>query len=239
MPHPVPCPTIIQTAESILRIESSKWIYHERALAKSLGLSTDQLRSFMHSIGRSGGAPPPYNVAIDLDSGDENMLNLHRMQHGSFSTSENKIHLDEPSLTHTVNGMSNYYQIGRKEARDKRITMNFQKELIRIVIGTHSLLDKYGEEYKNRRQQCWRDWIDGSNPITSALYDRDHLPFIALHYRKFWNVTIPPSIPVMEIPTAVLELVKKEIVDLFVKMFIIPSSALEQFTVLRRSTRNS
>jgi len=96
MPHPVPCPTIIQTAESILRIESSKWIYHERALAKSLGLSADQLRSF----------------------------------------------------------------------------------------------------------------------------------------------TIPPSIPVMEISTAVLELVKKEIVDLFVKMFIIPSSALEQFTVLRRSTRN-
>ena len=161
------------------------------------------------------------------------------MQHGWVSSKDSDVNPDEPSLTHTVNGMSNYYQIGRKEARDKRITMNFQKELIRIVIGTHSLLDKYGEEYKTRRQQLWRDWIDGSNPITSALYDRDHLPFIALHYRKFWNVTIPPSIPVMEISTAVLELVKKEIVDLFVKMFIIPSSALEQFTVLRRSTRNS
>eukprot|EP00986_Skeletonema_menzelii_P016680 scaffold15440_cov101-Skeletonema_menzelii.AAC.2 len=36
-----------------------------------------------------------------------------------------------------------------------------------------------------------------------------------------------------------LELVKKEIVDLFVKMFVIPPSALDQFTQLRRSTRNS
>jgi hypothetical protein len=88
MPHLVPRPTILQTAESILRIERRKWIYHERALANSLG------------------------------------------------------NPEEPSLAHAVTGLSNYYQIGRKDIRDKQITM------IRMVTGTHEALDICGAEYK-------------------------------------------------------------------------------------------
>ena len=104
-----------------------------------------------------------------------------------------------------------------------------------MVTGTHSFLDKYGE-YKSRRQQIWKEWIEGSNNITSALYTSDHLPYIARHFHRLWNVMLPPT---GEIPTAMLELVKKEIVDLFVKMFVIPPSTLDQFTQLRRSRRNS
>ena len=141
MPHLVPRPTILQTAESILRIERSKWIYHERALAKSLGLSIEQLRGFVKSIG-SGGGPPPYDAAIDLNSGDDNDLNLLRMQHGSSSTNQRDGNPEEPSLAHAVTGLSNYYQIGRKDIRDKQITM------IRMVTGTHEALDICGAEYK-------------------------------------------------------------------------------------------
>jgi len=73
MPHLVPRPTILQTAESILRIERSKWIYHERALAKSLGLSIEILRGFVKSIGRDWKWWWPssvYLAVIDLNSGD-------------------------------------------------------------------------------------------------------------------------------------------------------------------------
>lgn len=64
-----PRPTIIQTAESILKIERSKWIYHERALTKRLGMSVDHLRGFIQAAKSGGVAPPPYDTAIDLNSG--------------------------------------------------------------------------------------------------------------------------------------------------------------------------
>mmetsp|Transcript_1254 Transcript_1254/g.2105 ORF Transcript_1254/g.2105 Transcript_1254/m.2105 type:complete len:146 (+) Transcript_1254:341-778(+) len=124
MPHQrqIIRPTILQTAESILRLDSSKWIYHERALAMKLGLSLDQLRGFVQTIGRGGGdVPPPYNNATDFDSGDDNILNLHRMKHGSRSTNNSDDNSnDEPSLTHVSNGMSTYYQTGRKDTFDTR-----------------------------------------------------------------------------------------------------------------------
>jgi len=239
MPHQrqIIRPTILQTAESILRLDSSKWIYHEGALATKLGLSLDQLHSFMQTIVRGGSnVPPPYNIAIDLDSGGDNILNLHRMKHGDRSTSNSDDNSDEePSLTHLATGLSTYYQIGRKDTIDKRINIKTQLDLIKMVTGTHPLLDKFGDEYKSRRQQIWKEWIEGSNNITSALYTSDHLPYIALHFRRLWDVTVPLTENVKEIPTAMLELVKKEIVDLFVKMFV----TLDQFTQLRRSTRNS
>ena len=113
-----PSPTIIQTAESILRIERSKWIYHERALAKRLGLSMDVLRGFMQSIGKSGCAssPPPY-TAIDLDNGNtDNILNLHRMQHGRKSLNNDRDgNTEEPSLDTALSGLSAYYS--RKKRR--------------------------------------------------------------------------------------------------------------------------
>jgi len=237
MPHLVPRPTILQTAESILRIERSKWIYHERALAKSLGLSIEILRGFVKSIGSSGGGPPPYDAAIDLNSGEDNILNLYRLQHGKKMT--HAIDSEEPSLDHAVTGLNTYYQIGRKEIRDKRINIKVQIDLIKMVTGTHAALDQFGGEYKTKRQEIWKDWVEGSNPVLSALYEHDHLPYIVLHYYRYWDVTIPPNTTVTAVSSTVLELVKQEIVDLLVKMFVIPSSAMEQFSVLRRSTRNS
>eukprot|EP00984_Skeletonema_dohrnii_P000951 scaffold313_cov140-Skeletonema_dohrnii-CCMP3373.AAC.2 len=147
MPHLVPRPTILQTAESILRIQRSKWIYHERALAKSLGLSIDILRGFVQSIGReigSGGGPLPCILQqLTSTAATLNILNLHRrMQHGSSSTNQCDGNPEEPSLAHAVTGL-----IGRKEIRDKRITM------IRMVTGTHEALDICGAEYKTNRQQ--------------------------------------------------------------------------------------
>ena len=235
-----PSPTIIQTAESILRIERSKWIYHERALAKRLGLSMDVLRGFMQSIGKSGGASSPPYTAIDLDNGSmDNILNLHRMQHGSRQNNDTDGNTEEPSLDAALRGLSAYYQVGRKDTRDNRVNMNIQKQLIRMVTGTSSDLDKFGEQYKTRRQEIWKQWIEESDTIMTALYNKDHLPYIALHFCRHWDVTIPPNTEARDISNTVLELVKREIVDLFVKMFIIPSSALDQFIVLRRSARTS
>ncbi len=243
MPHPSNIndhPTILQTADSILGLERSKWIYHERALAEKLGLSLGQLRGFVQSVGKGGGnIPPPYNEGVDLDSGgDDNILHLHRMKHGSRSTnnSDDGPDEDKPSLSHVMNGESFYYQVGRKDTRDKRIDINIQKELIRMVTGTHSFLDKFGE-YKTTRQKIWRHWIEDTNDFYSALYTHDHLPYIAKHFHGLWNVEVPTGEEA--ISTATLELVKNEIVDLFVKMYIIPSSALDRITQRRRSTRNS
>jgi len=64
------------------------------------------------------------------------------MQHGSSSTNQRDGNPEEQSLAHAVTGLSNYYQIGRKDIRDKRITM------IRMVTGTHEALDICGAEYK-------------------------------------------------------------------------------------------
>jgi hypothetical protein len=52
-----------------LKIERSKWIYHERALTKRLGMSVDHLRGFIQAVKSGGVAPPPYDTAIDLNSG--------------------------------------------------------------------------------------------------------------------------------------------------------------------------
>ena len=57
-------PTIIQTAESILGLEDSKWIYHERALAEELGLSLGQLRGFVQPVGKGGGDTPPVSSTM-------------------------------------------------------------------------------------------------------------------------------------------------------------------------------
>ena len=135
-------------------------------------------------------------------------------------------------------GASMFYQVGRRDTHDKRINLNMQKEVIRMVTGSHSTLNQFGGGYKMRRQQIWKEWINGSNPALSSLYDIDHLPWIALYYKNLWDVSITTDNP-KEIPSAVLALVKKEIVELFVCMFVILSTSLEQFTVLRRSQRNS
>ena len=76
MPHiHVPNPTVEQTVASIAAIGRSKWIFHERAFAERVGLSIEYLHGFMQCIGGRG--PSPYNAEINLDSGNDNPLNLH------------------------------------------------------------------------------------------------------------------------------------------------------------------
>ena len=113
-----------------------------------------------------------------------------------------------------------------------------------MVTGTHPALQVCEKAYIDRRKQCWTAWVDGhgNGSITATLYSRSHLPYIVVFFKHVWDVDLPSDISMdnaQELSSTVLEEVKNEIVDLLVKMFIIPSSKLEQLRGVRRSSRNS
>lgn len=103
--------------------------------------------------------------------------------------------------------------------------MKIQKDIIKMVTGTHPALQVCEKAYIDRRKQCWTAWVDGhgNGSITATLY-RSHLPYIVVFFKHVWDVDLPSDISMdnaQELSSTVLEEVKNEIVDLLVKMFII------------------
>ena len=69
------------------------------------------------------------------------------------------------------------------------------------------------------------------------IYQTRHLPWIVAKYASFWGVKVDARISPLDIPPSVLELCRREIVELLVASFVLPPSALECVAV-RRSNRH-
>ncbi|KAL7453283.1 hypothetical protein ACHAWC_004950 [Mediolabrus comicus] len=239
-------PTFLPIVQSIIQLGASKgkWIYDERALAAKLGLSMADFRRFIRMVETEGDGPSPYSAKIDLSSSVRNNIGLYRINHGRKSKkSEDDETTDEvkPSLEASSAEGSIYYQHGAsRDAFDRRVTMDLQKELTKMVVGTHPYLGKFGEKYVQERKKTWRAWImnddTAEQKVLANLYISNHLPYITTKYIQLWDIPIATA----ETPTsAELEHVKREIINLMIAMFVIPPTSTSQFTSVRRSTRNS
>ena len=69
------------------------------------------------------------------------------------------------------------------------------------------------------------------------IYQTRHLPWIVAKYASFWGVKVDARISPLDIPPSVLELCRREIVELLVASFVLPASAINRVAV-RRSNRH-
>ena len=108
-----------QIANAILEQSSSKWHVHERRLQSIVGSSAEELDTFIVSVrkGGSGAAynntyepnPEPHNVKINLESEEDNILNLHYTKKNYRGSKEE---LDQPSLA-AIDSKAKYFQFGK------------------------------------------------------------------------------------------------------------------------------
>ena len=153
-------------------------------------------------------------------------MNLHCRFEGRKAGSQ--LLFDSPA-PEVIDVGSRYVRLGNVNGP----TVATQKDIVKYVIGTHpKLRPKYLHLAKSRKD-TWQSWVnDGNN---SDLYQSVHLPDIAFHFRHVWETPIHASGP-KEISATVLDLVKAEIVELMVRMFVLPVENLETIMV-RRSRR--
>ena len=238
-------PTVLSIVERFQRLPSSKWHMDGRHVAQLLDISFNHLNSFTKCIA-SGGIgkrsddswipnPAPYDTPIDLTSRCDNILNLHCADAGNKNVRRNsssEIDIAEPSPD-VLNQTSRFFQLGRIHTHtNKAITPKTQREIVKFVIGTHQTLTKSYPDIAKFRQENWRNWVSGGQ--CSGQYQSLHLPFIALEFIEVWDAPVPATTG--SISATILNLVKNEILDLFVCMFIIPTSQCPDTT--RRSARH-
>ena len=84
------------------------------------------------------------------------------------------------------------------------------------------------------RQKNWQDWLEGG--AVSKQYQQLHLPDIAVYFWELWDAPIERGANPRDLTPTILDLVKGEIIDLMVRMYIIPTTMLGQLSV-RRSSR--
>ena len=162
---------------------------------------------------------------------EDNSLNLHLV------TSRSK-HLDssafvEPS-PEIVDADSAYVRLGKLRSINKEITLKVQREIVRYVTGTHQTFAQNHKEIGERRRRTWRKWVAGE--ADGNIFHEKDLPIIAYTFWFVWDAPIPEGTPLKSITPTVLGLVKREIIELLVRMFMIPADSLECIMV-RRSRR--
>jgi hypothetical protein len=68
-------------------------------------------------------------------------------------------------------------------------------------------------------QKHWISWIDSGD--AAYVYQKEHLPHIAIKYASIWDVKFDPT---ANISPSVLDQIKGEIIDLLVRMHVLPRS---------------
>ena len=236
-------PTLLSIVERLQGLPSSKWYLDARHLAQSLDISAGHLCSFVKCI-KDGGVgkrsddswianPEPYNTPLDLTSRSDNILNLHCEDADNKNFSSYFTGISEPS-PNVLNQTSTFFRLGKVHTHNnKAITPKTQREIVKFVIGTHQTLTKSYPDIAKFRQENWRNWVSGGQG--NGVYQYTHLPFIAFEFKDVWDAPIG-DVPANNISATVLNLVKNEILDLMVCMYIIPTSQCPDTT--RRSARN-
>ena len=119
---------------------------------------------------------------------------------------------------------------------NKDVTVKVQRKIAKYVMGTHRNLLENHHDIGVRRRKIWRLWIDGKEG--GNLFQKEDLPVIAAYFCDVWDAPIARGTLPKDITPTVLDLVKREIVELLVRMFIVPADRLECIMV-RRSRRHS
>mgnify|MGYP006215368697 CR=1 FL=1 len=76
-------------------------------------------------------------------------------------------------------------------------------------------------------------WIDSGD--ATNVYQKEHLPHIVIKYASIWNMKFDPT---ANISPSVLDQIKGEIINLLVRMYVLPRSYLGTLSV-RRSRRSA
>ena len=236
-------PSFRAIAESIQRQSKSKWLWHICHLADRLEVSAEELNEFILRIQNGGSGvrkdgtwatnPAPYDRKIDLVKNEDNGLNLHLVDSGC--TYLDGCQFNEPSPA-IVDASSRYVRLGNIRSMSKSITLKEQREIAKFVLGTHQTLTKHYPKISERRRRTWRQWVEGESG--GDEFHKLDLPVIASYFCAVWDAPIPRGTAPNEISPTVLDLVKGEIVELLVRMFVIPAARLD-IIMVRRSRRGA
>ena len=112
---------------------------------------------------------------------------------------------------------------------------SLQRDIVKMVVGTHQLLESQYHELARQRKNIWRGWIEGTDNVT--LYNERHLPYIIVYFPDVWNFTLLSSATAADVTPAMRYLAKAEIIELMVCMYILPPESLAKVQQIRRSRR--
>ena len=115
------------------------------------------------------------------------------------------------------------------------ITPSRQRDIVKMVVGTHRHLETQYSELARQRKNIWRGWIEGTDHV--ELYDQQHLTYIILYFPTVWNFTLPLGATEGDVTTAMRFMAKAEIIELMVCMYILPPESLLKVQQIRRSRR--
>ena len=239
----VMAPSLIAITESIQRQAASKWLWDSHHLAARLRISTEELNEFIARI-QSGGSgvkkdgtwlanPAPYDLKIDLTKHEDNSLNLHLVDLGKKHLCGSEFPEPTPAI---VESTCKYFRLGNMRSINKHVTAKVQREIARYMMGTHQTLVQHWPVDGERRRRTWRLWVAGETG--GDLFHKVDLPVIASFFWNVWDAPVSARTDPKDITPTVLDLVKREIVELLVRMYVVPANTLDCIMV-RRSRRNS
>lgn len=152
---------------------------------------------------------PPFNIAIDISS-DTNILGLQVTYFGRRSDNSNRRF---------------------KFAHHTRLSYKLQEDMLRLIQGTHSMLNKF-PVHRERRVREWYEWATGTGSGGAGFHQHE-LPIIAKYYGSLWDEPIHES---HVLTNTDLDKVKREIIHLLQASDLIPPPATP-FVLKRLSTR--
>jgi len=229
-------------AECVLLLDSHKWYIDIRYLAHVLRMTCEEVQEAVDALKKGGQGvrtdgsfkpnPKPYDKKICFSESVDNALNLHEAHYGNASASF--VTGSSPSEA-VLQEHCTYYRVGNNRERITSLTPSRQREIVKMVVGTHQWLETRYHKLARQRKNIWRGWIDGTDNV--KLYDEKHLTYIILYFSDVWNFTLPYKATAEDITSVMRHSAKVEIIELMVCMHILPPESLLKIHQIRRSRR--
>ena len=231
--------TLFEITNAVKNLSNNKWYWDSQYFASKIGISPTVVDAFIKRMEKGGSGvrsdgtwqanPSPYDNTIDFTIPKDNILDLHYSY--ICDKSAHEVIFVEPSLS-VIDHPGRYFQIGEINDQNKAITAKIQREIVQYITGTHRALLKHYPKTAESRQETWRSWIDDGE--SANHYQQVHLPYIAVYFKDVWDTKFEPGVA---LSPSILDNVKSEIVEMLVRMFVIPELMMEEYTRWR-SVRN-
>ena len=169
---------------------------------------------------------------MNLTDHCDNTFNLHYKDTGNKVVACYGI---KEQLVAILDQPSRFICLGRVSSQNQSITVEVQRYTVKYAVGTHQTLTQYYPDVAKCRQTTCQSWVEG---IESAyLFQKIHAPYIAVHFWGVWDAPVSQGVYPRNVSATILHLVKSEIIDLMIYMYIFPVLMLESIAV-RRNKRN-
>ena len=182
-------------AKCILLLNSHKWYVDSRYLARVLNMSCEELQEVVAAFKKGGeGArtdglfkpnPKPYDQKISFSESVDNILNLHESDYGRKGVDVS--HSTTSPSDAVLHERCRYYRIGNNRERMMSMAPSLQRDIVKMVVGTHQLLESQYHELARQRKNIWRGWIEGIDNMT--LYNEKHLPHTSLFISQLFGTS--------------------------------------------------